>query len=129
MRGFIYIDNELIYIGKTTRSPYEHIKGVYSLRSKENKWNKPLYDAIGFRLYSKTKNITNYELETKEKELIEQYKPKYNREGVTGIVIMLLWKEKLESLLQQALAKKEINKLEAWQILDEKLNCLDEETK
>lgn len=97
MRGFIYIDNELIYIGKTTRSPYEHIKGVYSLRSKENKWNKPLYDAI---LYSKTKNITNYELETKEKELIEQYKPKYNREGVTGIVIMLLWKEKLESLLK-----------------------------
>lgn len=88
----IYIDNKLVYIGKTTRDIKnrlgEHLEFTLLGEGGENQQNY-LYKAmreceIGYRfeiLYESFNTISNHELEEIEKALIENIKPEFNYEG------------------------------------------------
>lgn len=97
MKGYIYgiyLDNQLVYIGKTNRSVGvrigEHLEGVFAERkdSQDFMSNPELYTAWrqsecwNVKIL-KSLNGNNYELETAEKDLIELFKPQYNKQGVT----------------------------------------------
>lgn len=93
MRGYIYgifIKGSLAYVGKTTRSPQErwaeHESYVKDKTLKHSQQNH-LYEAMRinkyeFKILYEGNFDSNYELETKEKILIEELQPRYNWEGV-----------------------------------------------
>ena len=89
----IKVDGELVYIGKTYRDLKERISEHIECMLDEsinNSQQNYLYKAmreceIGYKfelLYESHNVISNYELETIEKSLIENIKPKFNYEGV-----------------------------------------------
>lgn len=88
----IIVDNEVVYVGKTTRSLKEriteHIMCVLDssiINSQQNYLYKAMRECKGYKfevaLHIKNK-IDNFQLESLEKELIERIKPKYNYQGV-----------------------------------------------
>lgn len=93
-KGYIYgikIDNELVYIGKTIRPLKEriseHIECMLNKNIKNSQQNylyKAMRECNGykFEVIKEFSNINNYDLELKEKQLIEEFRPKYNYEGV-----------------------------------------------
>lgn len=89
----IYIDNKLVYIGKTTREMKnrlgEHLE--YTLLgegggSQQNYLYKAMRECeVGYKfkiLYESYNTISNHELEEIEKTLIENIQPEFNYEGV-----------------------------------------------